>query len=469
MQWACLFLPQLALDDVLRRMEDPLAPTALVHGPRQRRILHSVNPGARALGLRPGMTLAAAQAFGIAYRAIDFDADAADRCRRLLAAWAYSYSSLVSLDLPHSVVLEIGRSRRLFGAWTQLVPRMREELRAMGFRHRVVIAPNPWAARALANVQDELIVDEGGLRARLGELPIARTGLPHDVCTALARMGLRRWRELKGLPRSSIARRFSTAVLDHIDRLETGTPASLTWHRPADRFEARIEFEYDVESSQALLFPLRRLTADLSTFLRSRDGGVQRFSLWLEHERKPDSEVVIGLLTPEREAAALFELSRGRLEQIHVPAPVRGLRLCTAELPPFVPEAGDLFDARTHQHLPWPQLRERLRARLGDTAVRPPSWRADHRPECVVLDEGLARSLPQSMPLRPGWLLPMPVACREHIDAVRSGPERIETGWWDDNDIRRDYFVVDTLAGQRLWAFRDACADTDFILHGLFG
>jgi protein ImuB len=469
MQWACLFLPQLALDDVLRRVHDPDAPIALVHGPQQRRVLHSVNPAARALGLRPGMTLAAAQAFGIAYRAVDFDPDAVERCRQLLAAWAYAYSSQVSLELPHAVVLEIGRSRRLFGSWAQLVPRMREELRAMGFRHRVVVAPNPWAARALANMQDDLVVDEGTLRRRLGELPLARSGLPRDVSVALARMGVQRWHQLRALPRASIARRFSMAVIDHVDRLEGGGPCTLTWHRPPDHFEARIEFEYDVESSQSLLFPLRRLTADLAAFLRGRDGGVQRFSLWLEHERTDDSEVVVGLLAPEREAGVLFELARGRLERASLPAPTRGLRLRATDLPPFVPEASDLFDTRAHRHQPWPQLRERLRARLGDDAVRTPGWHADHRPERVLDGEG-PPSIPQRpMPRRPGWLMPAPAAPRERIETVLAGPERIEAGWWDDDDVRRDYYVADTVTGRRLWVFRDAQIDTGLFVQGLFG
>jgi protein ImuB len=469
MQWACLFLPQLALDDVLRRLHDPDTPTALVHGPQQRRLLHSVNPAARALGLRPGMTLAAAQAFGIAYRAVDLDTDAVDRCRQLLAAWAYAYSSQVSLELPHAVVLEIGRSRRLFGTCAQLVPRMREELRAMGFRHRVVVAPNPWAARALANVQDEVVVDEAMLRRRLGELPLARSGLPRDVSVALARMGVRRWHQLRALPRASIARRFGTSVLEHVDRLESSGHCTLTWHRPPDHFEARIEFEYDVESSQSLLFPLRRLTADLAAFLRGRDGGVQRLSLWLEHERCDDSEVVVGLLAPEREADVLFELARGRLERASLPAPTRGLRLRATDLPPFVPEATDLFDTRAHRHQPWPHLRERLRARLGDDAVRVPQWRADHRPERVLEGEGPMPMPPRSMPRRPGWLLPRPVPCHASIEARIAGPERIEAGWWEDDDVRRDYYVADASTGQRLWVFRDAQLDVGEQLQGLFG
>src|SRR5690606_9023992 len=136
-----------------------------------------------------------------------------------------------------------------------------------------------------------------------------------------------------------------------------------------------------------LLFPLRRLVNALAAFLAGRDGGVQRFVLRLEHDGHPDTEVVVGMLAAERDPALLFELARSRLERLGdgarraVPAPVRGLRLVADELPPFVPAAPALFEARPAQSLPWPALRERLRARLGGEAVYRLAAHDDHRPE----------------------------------------------------------------------------------------
>ncbi len=48
MFWACILLPQLALDAVLRRLPDPEAPLALVSGPAHLRSLHAVNAVGRA-------------------------------------------------------------------------------------------------------------------------------------------------------------------------------------------------------------------------------------------------------------------------------------------------------------------------------------------------------------------------------------------------------------------------------------
>ncbi|WP_223807199.1 Y-family DNA polymerase [Montanilutibacter psychrotolerans] len=467
MQWACLLLPQLALDAVLRQHPAPDQPLVLVTGPMQRRVLHAVNPAARALGLRPGQSIAAAQALGGNFAMTEFDPEAAARARALLAAWAYRFSSQVSTDFAHALVLEVGHSRNLFGPWPCLQQRLHDELVELGFRHRIVAAPNPHAARVLANVHDGLALDDNTLLAGLGALPVERAGLDRDTADALARMGLRRLRQVFALPRDTLARRFPESVLAQLDALRGQPAPPLRYYRPPDRFDQRIEFEQEIESSQALLFPLRRLSADLAAFLAGRDGGVQRFSLLLEHERCADSEVVVGLLAAQRDPAMLFELGRGRLEQASVPAPVRGLRLVAEELPAFVPAGRDLFDPRPQQAVPWQQLRERLRARLGDEAVQGLALHGDHRPELAWRAQADVSHVDTSRP-RPGWLLPHPVPLRDPAPRVLAGPERIESGWWDDNDVRRDYYLVETANGQRAWAWRPVGGHGPFMLHGWF-
>ena len=189
-------------------------------------------------------------------------------------------------------------------------------------------------------------------------------------------------------------------------------------------------------------------------------------------ERKPpDSEVVVGLLAPERDAARLFELARAKLEQCRIPAPVRALRLRASELPPFVPAGRDLFDARPAQALPWEALRERLRARLGEDALYQLAGHADPRPEQATRRNAMLvrEPPPLALPARPAWLLPRPLPLRDHHLRVLAGPERIESGWWDGGDVRRDYYLVETSQGQRAWAFLPAGElDGAWMLHGWF-
>lgn len=468
--WACILLPQLALDGVMRQRIDPAEPLVLLGGPPQRRVLQAVNPAARALGLKPGQLLSAAQALTRGFASADYDLAAIERWQQFLAAWAYGFSAQVSLHYPRCLLLEVGSSLGLFGPWPHFEARLRRELGELGFQQRITLAPNPVAARMLANVHDGLAIgDAAELRAAFERLPVERIGLSRETASALTRMGLRSLQQLLALPRDGLARRFPAELLRHLDSLLGERALALEFYRPPDRFDARIELNFEVESHQALLFPLRRLTADLAAYLAGRDSGVQRFTLHLEHRNRPASQLVVGLLSAERDPAMLLELTRGRLEQLQLPAPVLALRLEARELPAFAPQHRQLFDERPQQSLPWEQLRERLRARLGDEAVQGLGVRADHRPEQSWQTESDRRTPPlPSVGPRPGWLLGEPQPLAEAGLLILAGPERIESGWWDGGDLRRDYYLVQTRSGQRAWAFRPVGGAGPLQLHGWF-
>ncbi|OCR22251.1 DNA repair nucleotidyltransferase [Pseudomonas syringae] len=470
MLWACVLLPQLALDGVMRRRTNADEPLALLSGTPQRRILQAVNPAGRALGLRPGQSLTSAHAMTRDFVTAEFDPAETERWQRLLAAWAYRFSSQVSLKYPRVLMMEVESSLGLFGPWPVFEARLRAELNALGFSHRIVVAPNPVAARMLANVHDGLAVTcSESLRHALEQMPVDRIGLTRETATAFTRMGLRNLQQVLGLQRNSLARRFPAQVLQHLDTLLGERPVALEFYTPPDYFDVRIELNFDVESHQALLFPLKRLVSDLAMFLGGRDSGVQRFTLHLEHVEGADTLVPVGLLSAERDGAMLFELARGRLEQIQVPSPVRAVRLHARDLPPFVPAHRELFDERPQQSLPWEQLRERLRARLGDESVNGLRLRADHRPECAWQADPETRvRLSQPKVPRPGWLLSQPSPLPEAGTRILAGPERIESGWWDGGDVRRDYFLVETRTGQRGWAYRTVGEGGDLLLHGWF-
>ncbi|MDE3211435.1 MAG: DNA polymerase Y family protein, partial [Pseudomonadota bacterium] len=142
-------------------------------------------------------------------------------------------------------------------------------------------------------------------------------------------------------------------------------------------------------------------------------------------------------------------------------------RLLARELPPFVPAGRDLFDERPANALPIEQLRERLRARLGDRAVHQLGSTSDPRPEraqrIAARDEGGQEPSP-----RPTWLLDRPIPLRGPVPRILAGPERLETGWWDGGQVCRDYYVVETAQGQRAWVFCAPGEQSGWMLQGWF-
>ena len=494
MLWACLRFPQLALDAV-RTHDDSTrrgAPFAVVDGPIQRRHVVLADASAQKSGVQSGQPLAASRALcpGIDVAARDTIAE-----RHLLesiASWAYRFSADISLAGPDSVFVEIGASLSLFGGIAAIERRLRHEVAAFGTACSLAIAPTAHGARVLAAHADAIVIPSiAQLAPALGLVALGASGLDAKTVAALHGMGFRLLRDLFRLPRAELARRIGEDAIDHLDRMRGLAAESLLRFHPPDRFERRLEFSFGIESTGALAFPLQRAIRDLSIFLIARDGGVQRFTLVLGHERGASTSVEVGLLAPQRDAASLFELARARLDRIELPAPAHALTLRADDLPPLCPLHRDLFDASRNQALDWCGLAERLRARLGEAALHGISCAMDHRPyrawrfvepvvaeqtarrKIVARDAGAKKADAVRIRRRPFWLLHRPAVLRGSILRVLAGPERIESGWWDEHDQRRDYYVVETRRHQRAWAFVEAGSPVDattsaWMLHGWF-
>lgn len=479
MLWAALLLPRLGLDALARDASvrvERLQNLALISRDQARPLIVDAMPAVRAAGVHRGQTLAAAQALFPSLKTAPHDPAREQKLRELLAGWAYGYSSQVSLREADAVLIEIGGSIKLFGPWPRLEARWRAELGELGISHRLAVAPTALAALALARTQDgTLVANPATLRQALDALPIAQAGLDALAVEALRGMGLSRLREVRALPRAGLIRRFGAAFADHLDRLCGAAPDPLPLYRPPDRFHARMEFDHEIESSETLRFPLRRLIGDLCAFLTSRDGGVQRLELVLEHDPLQfkglaPTRLAIGLQSPSRDARSVLDLCVLRLQASPVPAPVRALNVVAAQLPPFVPLARDLFDEPRGAQLDWPQLADRLRSRLGADAVYALATHDDPRPERAWRKRVSAAAAAPVRRLgpRPSWLLRRPLPLRGEPARILAGPERIESGWWDGGDLRRDYYVIETREGQRAWAFRGIDDEAPWLLHGWF-
>jgi protein ImuB len=59
--------------------------------------------------------------------------------------------------------------------------------------------------------------------------------------------------------------------------------------------------------------------------------------------------------------------------------------------------------------------------------------------------------------------------CLDGALEIEADRERIESGWWDGKDVRRDYFVARDIGGAWLWVYRELCANARWWLHGVFG
>jgi protein ImuB len=389
-----------------------------------------------------------------------------------LAGWAYQWSSLVSYRLADGPLLwlELAASRSLFSGHAALLANIEAGLTQLGYSHACALAPSPTGAALLTQVgQQRCVTTHSQLRSRLDPLPLSLLALPPEVLPALQSAGLRRIGQLLELPAAAIARRFGPAVSLYLQRLcGAASDPRPAWRMPAT-YSARFEFAGEVHDTTAMLFPLRRLLLEFQGYLRGRDCAVLRFTLEFEHYRQAASAVSIGLSAPARDAAQFLLLARERLQNLALPAAVSALRLQALEFTAASVVQADFFGSDAQQLQQLQLLLDRLQARLGDQQVRGLGLVADHRPERSWHFVTPQQSTPDPdarAPARPCTLLHQPRRI-EPPATLLSGPERIESGWWDGGDASRDYYVARAADGARWWVFQDL-AGGDWYLQGLW-
>lgn len=488
MLWIALHLPLLSLEAFAATLApgQAQAPLALVDALQ----IASANVAAHALGVRPGMKRATAIA--LAPQILLAQADAARDAAALAAVThaALAFTPMVCVQprddegSPDTVLLEVQASLRYFGGLDRLLQRLRTVLGPLGHRIHVASAPTPLGAALVARMHHRRHCAElSALQRTLAESPVWLLGPGREHWEALEGMGLRTLGDLRTLPRSGIARRFGQRLLDELDAAFGDRPDPREPIVLPERFESRLELFARADTTAQVLHGADLLLARLVTWLGARHAMLRSFTLVMAHEPRwradahvpAHTELPVALAEPSRDGAHLQLLLRERLAQKPLPAPTLELRLHSGELVQKAAPNGELFPTAASEHEGLMRLVERLQARLGAAQVQGLRRVRDHRPEratetcpadpaALGRHRGVVAADQGAGPVRPVWMLSPPEPLPEHdlqpwLDGrplqLLSGPERIESGWWDDELVERDYFIAQAVGTAALvWVYR---------------
>lgn len=300
-----------------------------------------------------------------------------------------------------------------------------------------------------------------------------------------------------------MAARFGPELLRRWDQA-TGRLAEPIPAQPfAPLLEAGEGLEYPTTRREIVEQIAERLVAILAERLRQSGRGALRLECRLKCQTAAPreacnavAEVSVNLFRPSALPRHLAQLVRMRLERLVLTGPVAAVTLRAALTAPLDRRQEELFDrgaGQNNRRRLLAGLVDRLASRLGPRAVLRARRLADAQPELayqyesmVLPRRGAGRSATAwQSPPRPLRLLrrPAPLVVlsalpdgppaqfllngREHRIARVWGPERIETGWRRGPMVGRDYYRVQTTAGQRYWLFR-ALSDRRWFLHGTF-
>ena len=330
----CLLVPRFAVAAAVRA-EPALAgrPLAVLDEARPGRLVIEASVEARALGVLPDMTEAAAQA-----------RPGALICReRVPAQEAAAQQALLEVALVHSprveeagpgeVYLDAAGLGALFGDEPALARRLVARARIAGLSARVGLAGSRVAARLAARRAEELVcVPLGADAAHLRSAPIALLDLSLEMARRLARWGIRTLGELADLPGRDLYERLGPegARLQARARGEDVRPLD-PW-RPPPRFEETRELDWALDNLEPLFGLFAECADRLCAQLEAQGLAADRFewSCRLAARSSEPARTIDGAFVPPvptREARAVMAVLRATLTAEPPPAAVTALAL----------------------------------------------------------------------------------------------------------------------------------------------
>lgn len=452
-------------------------------------------------GVRPGMSLAEAQALARNLKVAVYEPEADQRALAKLAEACERFSPRAALEEcaePESLLLDISNLEHLCGDEAKLVGQVEKFFARQGYRVRLAVAETVGAAWAAAHFKSERAGSSS-----IPALPVEALRVSRDTTVLLRELGIETIDQLLALPREELTSRFGDELLQRLDQWAGQGRELIEPQRGLPALAASYALEEPTGDRSVLMQVLGQLVDQLSRQLAARDQGAVLMTYLLRCTDGQEVPLRIGLLQPSASTRQLLGLIELHLETVRLTDEVNRVELRATVVGRLGERQRELFAAR------WPTdphqlavLVNRLSSRLGDERVLRAELRASPVPERGVKwapvvgkkerERGRGGGKEKSRRLRSPDFSPRPLLlyskpqamkvmyvaphgppqcvwinqCRERV-VSSVGPERIETLWWRGPSVRRDYYRVVIESGSHLWMFR-RLADGEWFAHGEF-
>jgi protein ImuB len=412
------------------------------------------NAAAIQAGIGLGSTLATAHSIAVGLNHCNRDEGKEQQRLRFLAEALYRFTSQVSLQLPHSLVLEVSGSLNLFSGLKDLKRQIETLCEFLGHRTLLQKAKTPSAALTLAWSQQRNLADAG----------LQFTELDSVTQERFANMGIHTLGPLLALPETELAQRFGPGLLNFLHRLTGRLPDPREGIVPSATFANSLHLLEPINNKDALLFPMQRLLGELHVWLVGRQMGAEQIRWRFQgHSSSNAVTLPVSFAQAQQSQEAFLNITRLKLEGAQLPEDVLTLGLMARRLVPWCTDSHELFQTSFNQGINQgaapaeiSELVDQLRARLGNRACHGICVVDQHSPEQAwrmsLPSMGKASGNEPPQLKRPLWLFDPPRAVTRSDLTLLRGPERIKTAWWQQG-IHRDYYVARHKNGAECWAF----------------
>jgi len=446
--FACLLLPNFRLQAALRWREAEAwgknASVAMVEGG----LLVEVNARACERGIALGMTSPQAMARDGGIRIFSSDPVQEDSLNDVLVDQGLGLSSELERTAAGVVTADLRRAARGM-CWQQMADGVVEGLRRQALEVQVGVAGTPDLAHLAAErARPSAIVYQAS--AFVAALPLEALHPSGPLQMIFQDWGLRTVGDLLRLPRGETIQRLGAEGEELFSRISGRHHRPLRLVRTAPEYRAAFRFEYEVATTEPVLFLLRRFLEELTGRLRAVHQVAREMELRIPLDDETVHERDFVIPVPTSEVEGLFRILFIHLESLRLQQCPVGVQLKLVASDPARDQLR-LFERALRDPHQFGETLARLKALLGNEQVGVPVCRDTHEPgqfEMRAIFAGASddRLSPpaQGLPLRryrPAERSrvdvedgrPMVVSFRSTAERVCqwAGPFRLSGQWWE--------------------------------------
>jgi len=450
--YVSLMLPRFCLQAALRWRE-ACGAAIVVDEDSAKGLVIEADDEALRRGIHAGMSSAQAMARDMGVRILVRSQGQESALNDLLVETALSLSADAELTSPGLCVADL-RRRPVPACWQAFGDGLIENFRRQGLALHVGIAPTPDLALLAAHgTSGAGIVYDAAAFVR--PLPVSALAPSVELEERLRAWGVTTVEKLLALPRSAVIERLGAEAAALLRKISGRHKRPLRLVRPVPRYAEAFDFEHEIETTEPLLFLLRRFLGSLSDRLRTAHLVARGMVLNIPLESGAVYERRFMIPAPTTEQEVLYCILDTHLEMLRLEQRPVGLRL---EVEPS-PSAGsqlNLFDSTLRDLNGFGETLARLKALLGDDHVGVPRKLDTYRPDAFALDDRFPEDrlecrvaeavepTERGIPLR--RFRPPLQAEVEMLDGVprrvnssmgsggvlkHAGPYRLSGDWWD--------------------------------------
>ena len=300
----------------------------------------------------------------------------------ILFECASTFSPRVENTGTGTVACDVDGLERLFGGYSEIAEKIREQMRTHGLDPNIAIASNADAAICAARGFDGVTIIQRGMEAaRLRDLPLTVLQPPTDILETLERWGIRTLGAFAQLPAVQVSERLGQQGVKLHQLAQGAGTRTIVPYAGTLRFIEVMELDYEIATIEPLTFILSRMLDQICARLRARNLATHEVRLTLGSYVR-----VLNLPVPVRNARLLTRLFILDLEAHPPGAATNRVEAEAIPAKPRVVQNG-LFVPLSPEPEKLELTLARLKAVVGEKNVGSPEILDTHRPDALRMQK----------------------------------------------------------------------------------